>query len=277
MAVMSPFLVPVIHHPWPWMWLSFGLAILGQFSERPSQSFCCGCGGHERDRSGASDRCPVGRANRGAHAAFRDHAQWAVLAGQAGRCSDAAGMDCPGMGPCSGHPCPPEPRDNSRDGGPRRCHIGDGASVLYGAAGSVRSPSSSFRTFAASRSGDLSVLWRDRLAAIGKLPRSAILLAEPRVAYEIAGFSGREVVAVPVSHTPVQVQRGDGSQRREARPRCGARSTRCRRARRRDRAVRRDGCARGHGSDRRGGLGAACECQNPVPDSLWRPLAAIPL
>jgi hypothetical protein len=73
---------------------------------------------------------------------------------------------------------------------------------------------SSAKSIAASRSGDLTVVWRDRLAAIDRLPRSAVILAEPRMAYELAGLTGREVVAVPLSHTPVQVR--DGPQRRES-------------------------------------------------------------
>ena len=77
-------------------------------------------------------------------------------------------------------------------------------------------PASSVTSFAASRSTDLTVAWRDRLAAIDELPSSAILLAEPRIAYELAGLTGREVVAVPLSHTPVQIQVRDASRRREA-------------------------------------------------------------
>ncbi len=74
-------------------------------------------------------------------------------------------------------------------------------------------PATSAKSLLFSRSTDLTVAWRDRLAAIEKLPRSAIVLAEPRMAYELAGLTGIEVVAVPYSHTPAQVP--DGPRRRE--------------------------------------------------------------
>jgi hypothetical protein len=76
------------------------------------------------------------------------------------------------------------------------------------------SPASSVRSLASSRSTDLTVAWHDRLAAIDELPRSAILLAEPKMAYELAGLTSVEVVAVPVSHTPNQIEVRDGSRRR---------------------------------------------------------------
>ncbi len=75
-------------------------------------------------------------------------------------------------------------------------------------------PAGSTRSFATSRSTDLTVAWRDRLTAIDKLPRSAVLLAEPRMAYELAGLTGREVVAVAPSHTPPQIVVRDGARRR---------------------------------------------------------------
>jgi hypothetical protein len=75
-------------------------------------------------------------------------------------------------------------------------------------------PATSTRSFQFSRSTDLTVAWRDRLAAIDKLPRSAILLAEPRMAYELAGLTGREVVAVTLTHTPAQIEARDGPRRR---------------------------------------------------------------
>lgn len=77
-------------------------------------------------------------------------------------------------------------------------------------------PASTAKSFAASRASDLTVVWRDRLDAIDKLPHSAVLLAEPRMAFELAGLTGREVVAVPLSHTPAQIEFRDGAQRREA-------------------------------------------------------------
>ena len=75
-------------------------------------------------------------------------------------------------------------------------------------------PASSQRSFASSRTTDLTVAWRDRLAAIDRLPASAVLLAEPRMGYELAGLTGREVVAVPLTHTPAQVEALDGPRRR---------------------------------------------------------------
>ena len=76
-------------------------------------------------------------------------------------------------------------------------------------------PASSPKSLAYSRSTDLTVAWHDRLAAIDKLPRGSVLLAEPRMAYEVAGLTGIEVVAVPYSHTPLQIQVRDGARRRE--------------------------------------------------------------
>jgi len=75
-------------------------------------------------------------------------------------------------------------------------------------------PAGQLRSFATSRSTDLTVAWRDRLEAIAKLPQSAVLLAEPAAAYELAGLTGRQVVAVPFSHTPHQVEVRDGPRRR---------------------------------------------------------------
>jgi hypothetical protein len=76
------------------------------------------------------------------------------------------------------------------------------------------SPANSVRSLASSRSTDLTVAWRDRLAAIDELPRSAILLAEPKMAYELAGLTNIEVVAVPLSHMPNQIEVRDGPRRR---------------------------------------------------------------
>jgi hypothetical protein len=75
-------------------------------------------------------------------------------------------------------------------------------------------PAGQLRSFATSRSTDLTVAWRDRLAAIAKLPERSVLLAEPAAAYELAGLTGRQVVAVPFSHTPHQVEVRDGPRRR---------------------------------------------------------------
>lgn len=87
-------------------------------------------------------------------------------------------------------------------------------SLYLGPYARVAFPTSSNRSFAASRTTDLTVAWRDRLAAIGRLPQSAVLLAEPRMAYELAGLTGREVVAVPLTHTPAQIEVRDGPRRR---------------------------------------------------------------
>jgi len=76
-------------------------------------------------------------------------------------------------------------------------------------------PATSLRSFAATHKTDLTVAWRDRLAAIDGLPHDAVLLAEPKMAYELAGLTGREVVAVPISHTPAQIQMRDGPRRRQ--------------------------------------------------------------
>ncbi len=75
-------------------------------------------------------------------------------------------------------------------------------------------PVSSPTSFASSRSTNLTVLWRDRLAAIDALPASAVLLAEPKMAYAVGGLTGIEVVAVPVSHAPHQTEVIDGPERR---------------------------------------------------------------
>ena len=75
-------------------------------------------------------------------------------------------------------------------------------------------PGSSLRSFATSRSTDLTVAWRDRLAALAPLPPSTVILTHPDTAYELAGLTGREVVAVPLTHTPAQVEVKDGPRRR---------------------------------------------------------------
>ena len=89
------------------------------------------------------------------------------------------------------------------------------ASALYvGPLARYYLPATSLKSFADSRSTDLTVAWRDRLAAIEQLPRSTILLAEPSMAYELAGLTNIEVVAVPLSHMPNQIEVRDGSRRR---------------------------------------------------------------
>lgn len=68
-------------------------------------------------------------------------------------------------------------------------------------------------TVAASRHNDLTVQWADRLAVLERA-RPGTVLADPDVSYELAGLTGRLVVAVPPSHTPFQVEPRDGILRR---------------------------------------------------------------
>lgn len=75
-------------------------------------------------------------------------------------------------------------------------------------------PAGSLKSFATSRTTDLTQAWSDRLEAIDALPQPAVVLAEPRMAYELAGLTGIEVVAVPASHTPGQIGVRDGPRRR---------------------------------------------------------------
>ena len=92
--------------------------------------------------------------------------------------------------------------------------VATGYTFYTGPFARYRLPATSPGSVAFSRSTDLTVAWRDRLAALDKLPRSSILLAEPRMAFEVAGLTGLEVVAVPYSHTPAQIQVRDGFRRR---------------------------------------------------------------
>ncbi|HVD46677.1 MAG TPA: hypothetical protein VNG70_05280 [Candidatus Limnocylindria bacterium] len=88
------------------------------------------------------------------------------------------------------------------------------AAFYTGPLARLQEPPSSPTSFAFTRSTDLTAAWGDRLAALDRQPRAAILLAEPRMAYELAGLTGREVVAVPLSHTPYQIQAREGPRRR---------------------------------------------------------------
>ncbi len=92
--------------------------------------------------------------------------------------------------------------------------VGAAATFYYGPFVLYSSPASSPKSIAYSRSTDLTVAWKDRLAAIDKLPASSVLLAEPRMAYEVAGLTGIEVVAVPYAHFPAQMAAFDGAARR---------------------------------------------------------------
>ena len=70
------------------------------------------------------------------------------------------------------------------------------------------------QSFQTTRTTDLTVTWRDRLDAIAKLPQDAVILAAPDISFELAGLTGRAVVAVGASHTPHQVEVRDGPRRR---------------------------------------------------------------
>jgi hypothetical protein len=88
-------------------------------------------------------------------------------------------------------------------------------SLYQGPWGRLTRPAGSLSSFANSKSTDLTVRWRDRLAALAALPPGAVILAEPGAAYEVAGLTGREIVAVPYSHTPHAVLIRDAARRRE--------------------------------------------------------------
>lgn len=92
--------------------------------------------------------------------------------------------------------------------------VAAGVAFNYGPYVLYRLPASSPSSLGYSRATDLTVAWKDRLAAIDKLPRSSVLLAEPRMAYEVAGLTGIEVVAIPYAHTPAQILGGDAAPRR---------------------------------------------------------------
>jgi hypothetical protein len=68
-------------------------------------------------------------------------------------------------------------------------------------------------TVAASRNNDLTRQWADRLAALEKAKPGAVM-ADLDISYELAGLTGRRVVAVPYSHTPFQIEGLDGILRR---------------------------------------------------------------
>ncbi|HEY6115547.1 MAG TPA: hypothetical protein VI172_06275, partial [Candidatus Dormibacteraeota bacterium] len=64
-----------------------------------------------------------------------------------------------------------------------------------------------------SRANNLTVQWADRLRAIDAAGPGAIL-AGLETSYELAGLTGRRVVAVPAGHTPYQDEARDGALRR---------------------------------------------------------------
>ena len=68
-------------------------------------------------------------------------------------------------------------------------------------------------TVAASRHNDLTVRWADRLSALDRAEPGTVL-ADLDISYELAGLTGRRVVAVPYSHTPFQIEPRDGILRR---------------------------------------------------------------
>jgi uncharacterized protein DUF6541 len=68
-------------------------------------------------------------------------------------------------------------------------------------------------TVSASRHNDLTGQWSDRLGALDRAGPGAVL-ADLSESYELAGLTGRRVVAVPYSHTPYQDEPRDGILRR---------------------------------------------------------------
>lgn len=84
------------------------------------------------------------------------------------------------------------------------------SSIVEGVARLGPTPAVS-HSFASSRAGDLSVLWRDRVAA---LPPGAVLVGDPEVVYQLAGLADVTTAATPLSHTPAAVARTDGWLRR---------------------------------------------------------------
>lgn len=214
MAVMSPLLVPVHHRPWSWVWPTFwfgnaGVVLGTAFAVLLVRLWRAREVGAGLLIAGllvipvAALTPPVASSRSGQYLLARVAGVLAPLAWIALGWGLAVAMHAI--------------RSRSRMMIPAAAVFAVSALAmvpgLYTVA-QVLLPSSSAKSFAISRSSDLTVAWRDRLAAIGTLPRSAILLAEPRMAFELAGLTGREVVAVPLSHTPTQVP--DGPQRRES-------------------------------------------------------------
>lgn len=213
MAVMSPFLVPVIHRPWPWMWPSFWFSNPGTVLGTAFAILLVRLWRSREVGAGllivallvvpAASITPLFATSR---------SDQYLVARVAGVLTPLAWIAL-GWGLVLA-------------AGALRTRLAIPAAAVLVVAGLVMAPTfytgplshyfrpASSKSIAASRSGDLTVVWRDRLEAIDKLPRAAILLAEPRMAYELSGLTGREVVAVPLSHTPVQVR--DGPQRRES-------------------------------------------------------------
>ena len=218
MAVMSPLLVQVIHHPWPWVWPSFwfgnpGIVLGTAFAillVRLWRAKEVGAG----FLIAALLVVPVA-ALIPLFASSRS-GQY-LLARVAGVLAPLAWIALGWGVALAIHAV----RNRSRMAIPAAAAIVISALAMApgfytGTLAQYLLPASSAKSITASRSGDLTVVWRDRLTAIDKLPPSAVILAEPRMAYELAGLTGRVVVGVPLSHTPIQVQAKDGPQRRES-------------------------------------------------------------
>lgn len=80
------------------------------------------------------------------------------------------------------------------------------------AAAAVYRPTGS-RSIQFSRDSDLRYAWADRIQALDRAG-PGVLLADVTVSYEIAGLTGRKVVAVWTSHVPFQDEARDGAMRR---------------------------------------------------------------
>lgn len=216
MAVMSPLLVPVIHHPWPWVWPSFWFGVPGIVLGTAFAILLVRLWRSKDDGAGlvvaallvvpAGALVPLFASSRSGQY---------LLARVAGVLAPLAWIALGwGVALAAGII-----RSRGRMAIPAAAAVVVAALALApgfysGTLSQYLRPASSAKSITASRTGDLTVVWRDRLTAIARLPQSSVILAEPRMAYELAGLTGREVVAVPLSHTPVQAD--GGPQRREA-------------------------------------------------------------
>ena len=216
LAVMSPLLVPIIHHPWPWVWPTFWFGNPGIVLGTAFAILLVRLWRAKEIGAGlliaallvvpVAALVPLFAGSRSGQY---------LLARVAGVLAPLAWI---ALGWGLALTIPPI-RSRSRMAIPAAAAIMVSALAVApgfytGTLAQYLLPATSAKSITASRSGDLTVVWRDRLAAISRLPESAVILAEPRMAYELAGLTGREVVAVPLSHTPVQVR--NGAQRRES-------------------------------------------------------------
>jgi hypothetical protein len=80
------------------------------------------------------------------------------------------------------------------------------------AAASVYRPNG-VRSIELSRNSDLRYAWADRIQALERAG-PGVVLADVTLSYELAGLTGRQVVAVWTSHTPFQDEARDGALRR---------------------------------------------------------------